>query len=80
MDTPLSEPYDMDSSSASTYCFRIVGHLDPAWSAWFDGLAVNPLAGGDTELRGPVVDQAALHGILQKIRDLNLTLLSVQQL
>lgn len=57
---------------------RVKGHLDPAWSAWFDGLAVTNLPDGTAALRGELPDDAALHGALQKIRDLGLTLLSVR--
>ena len=61
------------------YRFQVKGHLDERWSDWFDGLAITRQADGETRLEGPVVDQPALHGILAKIRDLGLTLLSVQQ-
>jgi len=59
------------------YEIRVKGHLDPRWSEWFQGLAVTRTESGETILSGPVVDQAALHGLLAKIRDLNLTLISV---
>ena len=62
---------------AAEYHIRIRGHLDPQWSAWFDGLTVVNQVDGDTVLAGPVVDQAALHGILMRVRDLGLTLLAV---
>ena len=61
------------------YQIRVKGHLDPAWSAWFDGLSVTYDADGDTTLAGPVADQAALYGLLRKARDLGLTLLAVVQ-
>ncbi len=64
---------------AAYYLIRVKGHLDPAWSAWFDGLSVTYDADGDTTLAGPVVDQAALYGLLRKARDLGLTLLTVNQ-
>ena len=57
--------------------FRIEGHLDDTWSAWFDGLAVSHTANGQTLLAGDLPDQAALHGALNKIRDLGLPLLAV---
>jgi hypothetical protein len=60
------------------YDIRIGGHLDQHWSAWFDGLVVTPEADGTTELSGFVADQAALHGVLTRIRDLGLVLISVQ--
>ena len=61
------------------YQIRVRGALDAGWSDWFDGLAVCPQAGGDTLLAGPVRDQSALHGLLAKIRDLGLPLLSLQR-
>jgi hypothetical protein len=61
------------------YHIRIKGHLDLNWADEFDGLALRHLEDGTTLLYGPVVDQAALHGILSRIRDLGLVLLTVQQ-
>ena len=58
---------------------RIKGHLDARWSAWFDGLTLTRDSDGTTLLHGPAVDQAALHGLLQKVRDAGLPLLSVTQ-
>ena len=60
-----------------TYEIRIQGHLDGRWSAWFDGMELVLADDGSTLLRGQVVDQAALHGLIQKVRDLGLPLLSV---
>lgn len=57
-----------------------MGHLDPRWAAWFDGLDLTTHEDGTTALRGPVVDQAALHGVLQRVRDTGLPLISVHQL
>jgi hypothetical protein len=62
------------------YEIRVRGHLDTRWAAWFDGLAIAPGSDGTTILHGPVSDQAALHGLLQKIRDLGLPLISVNHL
>ena len=62
------------------YCIRVKGHLDPHWTDWFDGLAIIHQDDGATLLTGPVVDQAALYGLLLKIRDLNLPLLAVTRL
>ena len=59
------------------YEIRVQGHLDARWTAWFDGLALTHETDGTTVLHGPVVDQAALHGLLQKVRDLGLPLVSV---
>lgn len=61
----------------SFYKVRVKGHLDRRWSNWFDGLEIINLQNGDTILIGNIVDQAALHGVLAKVRDLNLPLISV---
>jgi hypothetical protein len=61
------------------YEIRLKGHLDARWAAWFDGLRLSHESDGTTILHGPVVDQAALHGLLQKVRDLGLPLVSVMQ-
>ena len=60
------------------YVITVKGHLDDHWSAWFDGLTITNTTNGLALLAGPVVDQAALHGLLIKIRDLGLPLLAVQ--
>jgi hypothetical protein len=59
------------------YEIKIRGHLDPYWSEWFAGLQLTHLEGNETLLSGPLSDQAALHGLLERIRDLNLTVISV---
>ena len=61
------------------YRIKLKGHLDPKWSDWFEQMAIFT-EGDKTILTGPVADQAALHGLLIRIRDLNLTLLSVERL
>ena len=64
--------------ASPTYCqIRLPGHLDARWSDWFDGLTLSHGADGTTLLSGPVVDQSALHGVLVKIRDLGVPLVSV---
>ena len=60
------------------YELRIGGHLDEHWSAWFGGLTVIREDDGTTTLRGPITDQAELHGLLARIRDIGATLLSVR--
>jgi hypothetical protein len=62
------------------YDIRIKGHLDTRWATWFDGLTLTPDSDGTTVIHGQVADQAALHGLLQKVRDLGLPLVSVTQL
>jgi hypothetical protein len=62
------------------YRIRIRGHLDPVWSTWFDSLTVTPSHDGTTELAGPLADQAALFGLLARLRDLGATLLLVELL
>ena len=62
---------------ATIYQIRVAGHLDPTWSAWFDGLSIIHQPNGETLLFGPIVDQAALHGVLRKVSDLGLTLIAV---
>ena len=61
------------------YRIRVQGILDDKWSDWFDGFAMTPEAHGETRLAGPVADQAALHGLLARIRDLGLPLLLVER-
>ena len=62
------------------YEIRLRGHLDESWGAWFGDLAVTLEANGDTCLTGPVADQAALHGLLRKVRDFGLPLISVNRI
>ena len=61
------------------YCIRIKGHLGPQWSEWFDQMTVILEADGTTTLSGPVADQAALHGLLVRVRDLGLELISISR-
>jgi hypothetical protein len=61
------------------YQIRVKGTLDQQWSDWFDGLNISPTDDGSTLLTGPVVDDAALHGLLKKVRDSGVQLLSVNQ-
>ena len=64
---------------SDTYEFHVKGLLDKRWSEWFGGLAIHHQEDGTTVLVGPVVDQAALHGVMVRIRDLGLPLLSVNR-
>ena len=68
---PLTDP-----NQPMIYQIRIKGHLGPQWRDWFGGLAITLEDDGDTLLTGPVVDQAALHGLLRKVRDLGMPLIS----
>ncbi len=68
---------DTSTSNAKVYEIRLKGHLEARWEQWFDGLSITLEENGNTLLSGPLADQAALHGILKKVRDLGLTLLSV---
>ena len=69
-----------DSSQPLVYQIRIKGHLGSQWTDWFEGLTITLEEDGDTLLTGPVIDQAALHGLLKKVRDLGMPLLSVSPL
>jgi hypothetical protein len=68
---------DTPTQNAKVYEIRIKGHLDDRWAEWFEGLTITLEEDGDTLLTGPVVDQAALHGLLKKVRDLGMPLVSV---
>ena len=61
------------------YEIRVKGRLGARWAAWFDGLTLTDEADGTTAIRGPVVDQAALHGLLQKLRDVGIPLVSLTE-
>ena len=73
----MSKPTKRDE--AAFYEIRVQGLLDESWSAWLDGLDIRPLASGETLLSGHIRDQAALHGLLNKIRDLGLPLVSLEK-
>jgi hypothetical protein len=76
----VTTPVSAAAQRPARYRIRIGGHLDPAWSAWFDSLSITQTDDGTTELVGPLVDQAALFGLLAGLRDLGGTLLLVQRL
>ena len=63
----------------AAYEIRVKGHLDERWSGWFDGLAIANVEDGDAILSGEIVDQSALHGVLNKVRDLGLPLVAVSR-
>ena len=65
-----------DPDQPMVYQIRIKGHLGPQWTDWFGGLTITLEDNGDTLLTGPVVDQAALHGLLKRVRDLGMPLIS----
>ena len=75
-DRPAPTP---DRSGAGGYEIRLTGHLDAHWTAWFDGLTISRESDGTTVISGSIVDQAALHGLLQRVRDLGLPLVSVHR-
>jgi hypothetical protein len=71
-------PSSRNRDAAPQYELRVDGHIDDRWTAWFDGLTLTRESDGTTSLCGLVPDQAALHGLLAKVRDLGLTLISVE--
>jgi len=71
------QTYDEKHNQLQRYEIRLKGHLDDRWAKWFEGLTITLDEDGHTLLTGPVVDQAALHGLLKKVRDLGLPLVSV---
>ena len=72
-----THPSTEDHDEPGLYEIRIKGHLDDRWAAWFGGVTLTLEDNGETLLTGPVVDQAALHGWLRKVRDLGMPLISV---
>jgi hypothetical protein len=77
----MSTPHASSHQRHDPKCYevRLQGHLDPRWAAWFDGLSLSHESDGTTVISGSVADQAALHGLLGKVRDLGLPLVSVNQ-
>jgi hypothetical protein len=71
---------NIDLDQPNIFQIKIKGRLDDQWTEWFEGLAITPTEDGNTHLTGPVVDDAALHGLLKKVRDLGLPLLSVNRI
>jgi hypothetical protein len=70
---------EIDPGQPMVYQIKIKGHLGRQWTDWFEGLTIMLGDNGDTLLTGPVVDQAALHGLLKKVRDLGMPLISVNR-
>ena len=68
-----------DPDQPGRYEIRLKGHLGSRWAAWFDGMTLTTNSDGTTVIEGPVVDQVALHGLLSKLRDIGLPLVSVTQ-
>lgn len=68
-----------EADQPARYQIRVRGHLGAQWKEWFEGLEIRPDESGETLLTGPVADQAALHGLLRRIRDTGLTLVSVER-
>lgn len=68
----------IEGGKVTVYEIRVKGHLDGRWSEWFDGLQITNLENGEAMLSGDIVDQAALHGMLSKVRDLDLPLVAVR--
>lgn len=68
---------DAKANPPLVYQIRLKGRLSSQWSEWFEALTITPLDNGETLITGPVADQAALHGLLRKVRDLGLPLISV---
>jgi hypothetical protein len=78
--TPAAVPAPADPPTAECYEIRVGARLGSRWAAWFDGLTITDEDDGTTVISGPVADQAALHGLLQKLRDLGINLHSLTQL
>ena len=68
-----------EKAESLIYQIRIKGHLDRKWADWFSGLSITSLENGETLLTGPVLDQAALHGLIRKVCDVSLPLVAVIQ-
>jgi hypothetical protein len=75
----MRERHSPAGEGPGRYEIRVTGTLDARWASWFDGLTISHERDGTTVLRGPIADQAALHGLLQRVRDLGVPLVSVTQ-
>jgi hypothetical protein len=74
------QAFDEKHNRQPCYEIRLKGHLEARWREWFEGLVITLEENGDTLLTGPVIDQAALHGLMKKVRDLGMPLVSVRPL
>jgi hypothetical protein len=79
MSTNSSSNSETDADELAVYQIRIKGHLGSEWADWFDGLTITLEVNGDTLLTGTVIDQAALYGLLKKVRDLGMPLILVNR-
>jgi len=77
--SPAMTNQNSSDTRSEHYAITVKGHLNSCWSEWFDGLTMTYMESGETVLSGSVADQAALHGLLMRIRDLNLTLIAVKR-
>lgn len=75
---PDADTTELSADETPTYCIRVKGHLRAEWASWFDDMTITAAENGDTLLTG-AVDQAALHGLLRKVRDLGLPLLAINR-
>ena len=76
---PTISNLELEAGQPAIYQVRLKGHLGGQWQDWFEGLAISLEDNGETLLTGPVVDQAALHGLLRKVRDLGMPLVSINR-
>jgi hypothetical protein len=72
--------FKIEPHEETVYRIRVQGHLGTQWAEWFGGLAITLEENGDTSITGPVPDQAALHGLLKKVRDLGMPLVALNRL
>ena len=78
-DSAMSNTCNRDPDQSTIYHIRLKGHLGSQWTDWFGGLSITQEENGETLLTGPVVDQAALHSVLKKVRDLGMPLLALSR-
>jgi hypothetical protein len=76
----VNTPTSHQPPDSQWYEIRLQGHLEPRWATWFDGMTLTTEPDGSTALRGPVVDQSALHGVLARLRDLGVPLISLTRI